>query len=121
MTNIDSPLTKDARGLVDGVVSYLKNEGKMKSVMPKVQAFLTRVTSQAKKEKIARIATSVELTQEEKKHVEDVLVRLLGHEVTLECVVQPQLVAGFRIQVGDWIVDTTLKSQLEKMATVLTN
>lgn len=112
-------MTKDARGLVDGVMTYLRHEGRSKSVMPKVQAFLTKVTTKAKQEKAATLESSVELTDDEKKRIEAILVRVLGHDITMECVVNPQIIAGFRIQVGDWVVDTTLKSQLEQMATIL--
>jgi F0F1-type ATP synthase delta subunit len=37
----------------------------------------------------------------------------------LECVVNTALLGGLKIQVGDWIVDTSLKSQLDQMATIL--
>lgn len=117
---MDTPLTKDARGFVDGVVSYLKNDSRSKSAMPRVQAFLGKVTARARKEKIAIVETSVSLTQAEKTGLEAVLAGILGHEVNLDETVKPELLGGYRIQVGDWIVDQTIKSQLEQMATVLT-
>jgi F-type H+-transporting ATPase subunit delta len=116
---MNTPLGKDARGFVDGVVSYLKNEGKSKTTMPKVEAFLGRVTAQSKRQKTAKVVSSVALTAPEQKELVRVLSTVLGHEVALENSVNPGLVAGLWIQVGDWIVDTTLKSQLEQMATVL--
>ncbi len=116
---MDTTLTKDERGLVDGVVSYLRHEGRSKTMVPKVQAFLGKVTSRAKKEKIAKIESSVSLTTEEKEGLAKALFHHLGHEVELDCVVKPEIVAGFRIQVADWVVDATLTSKLEQMATVL--
>lgn len=116
---MNTPLTKDARGFVDGVVNYLKSEGKSKAALPKVEALLGKVTAQSKKEKTAQVTSSITLTDPEKNSLARVLSGLLGHEVALVCSVDQSLVAGIRIQIGDWIVDTSLKSQLEQMATVL--
>lgn len=112
-------LSKDARGLVDGVVEYMRRDGKSKSTLPKVAAFLGKVTESTRKEKTAHIKTAIELNAKEKSALSDVLSNVLGHDVELECTVDSALIAGLRIQVGDWIVDTSLKSQLEEMATQL--
>jgi F-type H+-transporting ATPase subunit delta len=116
---MSTPLTKDARGFVDGVVTYLRTDGKAQGVVPKVEAFLGKMTSAAKKEKTAKIKSSVALTANEKKSLEKALGRALGHEVGLECSVDEDLLGGMRVQIGDWVVDTTLKSQLEQMAEML--
>lgn len=113
-------MTKDARGFVDGVVSYLKGDSRSKGIAPKVQAFLGKVTDRAKREKVAKIETCISLTKTEKTQIETVLAKTLGHEVLLEEIIRPEVLGGYRIQVGDWIVDMTIKSQLEQMATVLT-
>lgn len=112
-------LTKDARGFVDGVVDFLRRDGKSKSSVPKVEAFLGKVTAQARKEKMARVVSAVILTDTEQSALSETLKTVLGHEVTLECTVDATLIAGLYIQVGDWIVNTSLKSQLEEMATQL--
>ena len=109
-------LTKDARGFVDGVVDYLRRDGKSKGTIPKVAAFLGKVTSQAKKEKVAKVVSAVALTQKEQTDLGRALTAAIGHEIELDCSVNETLIAGLYIQVGDWIVDTSLKSQLEEMA-----
>ncbi len=112
-------LSKDARGLIDGVVEYMRRDGKSKSSVPKVAAFLGKVTAQTREEKMARVTTAVALSETEKKSLASVLSKIMGHDVELEITVNGALIAGLRIQVGDWIVDTSLKSQLEEMATQL--
>ena len=109
-------LTKDARGLVDGVVAYLLHDGKSKSIVPKVQALLTKVTSQTRAEKQALVESSVVLTPKERQSIQRLLLEIVGHGVTLDCRVNPHLLGGLRIQVGDWIVDTSWKTHLEQMA-----
>jgi F-type H+-transporting ATPase subunit delta len=117
---MDETLTKDAKNLVDGVVSYLKDDSRSKSVVPKVEKLLGKVTAQARKEKIAKVETGVPLTETEKKNLETLLTRSIGHEVTVLTVVTPEVIGGLRIQVADWIVDTTIQTQIEQMARSLT-
>jgi ATP synthase F1 delta subunit len=112
-------MNKDANEFVDGVVSYLKKDRHSKTALPRVQAFLGKVTAAAKKQKVAHVESALILTEAEKDAIERALIRHLGHEVQLECVVSPNLLGGLKIQIGDWVVDTSLKSQLDQMATIL--
>lgn len=116
---MDTTLTKDARGFVSGVMTYLRGDSRSKQAAPKVQAFLGKVTEQARKEKMAHIESSVALTQMEKLAIEKMLAKLIGHDVSLICTISPDLLGGMRVQVGDWIVDTSLAMQLESMAAAL--
>ena len=117
---MNQPLNKDARGFVDEVVTYIRGDRRSKSSLPKVQMLLGKVTAQAKKEKLARVESSVTLTPDEKKAIQHMLERLIGHEVQLECTVTPDVIGGLRIQVADWIVDTTLTTQLTQLSGLLT-
>ncbi len=114
-----TPITKDARNFVDGIVSYLKKDKHVTQVVPKVRALLGKVTAQAKKQKIAHIESAIQLSQTEKTLIEKTLVHHIGHDVELDCQINAEVLGGIRIQIGDWIIDTSLKSQLEQMATVL--
>jgi F-type H+-transporting ATPase subunit delta len=113
---MDEPLTKDAKGLVDGVVTYLKDDSRAKSVAPKVERFLGKLTARAQKEKVARVEASVALSDTEKKVIGTMLAKRIGHEVMVTTVVSPDVIGGLRIQVADWIVDTTIQTQLEDIA-----
>lgn len=88
-------------------------------MMPEIQILIEKITSQAKKEKVAKIESSVELTPKEKKAIGSFLEKLIGHSVTLHCHTNPHVLGGLRIQVGDWIVDTTLSNQLNQLSEVL--
>lgn len=88
-------------------------------MMPDVQILIEKITSQAKREKYAKVEGSVLFTEREKKAIGNFLSHLIGHSVILQCRVNPELLGGVRIQVGDWIVDTTLKYQLNRLSDVL--
>jgi len=117
---MDQTLTKDARNLVDGVVSYLRKDSKTQAVAPKVQELFNKVTVAARKEKTANVVSSVALTQNEKQSITQILTKSIGHPVELVCSVDPDTLGGFRIQIADWIIDMTLASQLTLMAEQIT-
>lgn len=109
-----SSLSKDARGFVDGVVSYLSH-GEKSSVVPKVATLLHKVTTQAKRQRSATVQSSVAMAAGDRTHLERILARVLGHAVDVEYTVNSTLLGGFRVQVADWIVDTSLSAQLTLM------
>ena len=108
-------LTKDAKGFIDGVVSYLSSDKSGPTVMPRVTSLLHKVSAQAKQERFAKVTSVVSLTLDEKKHITLVLTKLLGHGVEIENVLDTHLVGGLRIQVADWILDTSFDRQLAEM------
>lgn len=108
-------LTKDAKGFIEGVALYLSKDKSALSVMPRVAALLHNVSAQAKKERFAKVYSVVSLTTDEKKHIVQVLSKLLGHAVEIESLIDTYLVGGLKIQVADWVLDTSLEHQLHEM------
>lgn len=109
-------LHKDARFFVDGIATYLRREGKLgDTVIPRMTALFNKVTSSAKGQKIAHVESAVSLTSGEKQKISLLLSRLLGHDVELDCSVDTGAIGGFKIQVGDWVVDTTVRGQIDAL------
>lgn len=113
-------IAKDQRGFVSGVLDYLRSEGKGIQSVPKVQSLLTRVTNNAKKERQAVVYSAVPLVAAEQREIRSALSHIVGHEVQLDCRLNTDLIAGIRIQMADWVVDTSFGGQLEQMATIFT-
>ncbi len=109
------PLTRDAKGFIEGITKYIQDEGKT-SVLPKVQTILAKVAAHSQKETTAHVVSSTALTLEEQKRLEQILYTLVGHKVSLLVSIDEKLLGGLKIQIGDWIVDTSLQGQLEEMA-----
>ncbi len=112
-------LTQDARGFVNGVVTQLKATGKASSVTPRVQSLLMKMTSGARKERQAVVLSAVKLTADEERAVGKLLAKVSGHDVSLETRIEPDLIAGVRIQMGDWVMDTSMKNELQNMSVML--
>ncbi len=112
-------ISKDARFFVEGVTKYVRGVGGG-TILPKVTAALHKITASARMGKTAVVESAVTLTPSEKVDVSRFLARLLTHAVRLECRVNRELLGGLRIMVGDWVVDTSLASQLRAMEEMLT-
>ena len=109
----------DARGFVNGVVTQLKATGKASQSTSRVQSLLMKMTSGARKERQAIVESAVKLTGDEERAIERILSTVSGHDVSLETRIEPDLIAGIRIQMADWVMDTSMKSELQNMSTML--
>ncbi len=112
-------LHQDARGFVAGVVTQLKKTGKVSTMTPKVQSLLMKMSAGARKERQAIVESAVKLTSDEERAVERMLSTVSGHEVSIETRIDSSLIAGLRIQMADWVMDTSMKSELQNMAAML--
>lgn len=53
-------------------------------------------------------------------HTAEVLERKFGRKLHVSVVLQPELIGGVRVVVGDEVLDTSVKARLEQMKVVLT-
>jgi F-type H+-transporting ATPase subunit delta len=63
----------------------------------------------------ASVATAIELDEDDRKHFEQALAKKLGRNVTVEFSTDPGIVAGAAIQIGDHLVDGTVRTQLARL------
>lgn len=109
------PLPKDARQFVDSVVDYINTDGKSKTAGLAVRKMLSKVTAESDSASHARVESAVDLTAEEKNRVQDIVDKISGIKAGVEYAVVPELMAGFRITIGEWIIDASLANQLEEI------
>lgn len=109
-------LSKDARGFIEGVASFVRSDARAKTMIPRVQSLLTKVTEAAKKEQSAQVKSTVLLVGPEKNRIETLLTHLLGHTMECHYSIDTSLVGGIKIQVADWVVDSSLTTQLTRIA-----
>ena len=61
------------------------------------------------------IGTAIEVEADDRKHFEQVLAKKLGRKVTVEFSTDPGIVGGATIQIGDHLVDGTVRTQLARL------
>ena len=63
----------------------------------------------------ATVTSAVELTPAQRERLVATLTRMYGRPVTLGAVVDPQVVGGIRVQVGDEVIDGTIARRIDEV------
>lgn len=66
----------------------------------------------------AHVQTALTLNEKEKREVAEFL-KSTGFTGSITYSVEDEVLGGIRIEVGDWVYDTTLKERLQKLVTTL--
>jgi F-type H+-transporting ATPase subunit delta len=74
---------------------------------------LSEAASRRRGRSIARVTTAVPLTDEQEQRLADVLGRLYGRTIGLQVIVDPSVVGGLVVQVGDEVIDGSIAHRLE--------
>ncbi|HTX62500.1 MAG TPA: F0F1 ATP synthase subunit delta [Acidimicrobiales bacterium] len=65
--------------------------------------------------RVARVHAGQRVDEEERRHLSDTLSRLVGSPVELQVTVDPALLAGVVVEVGDLQLDATARGRLERL------
>ncbi|MCS7199222.1 MAG: ATP synthase F1 subunit delta [Caldimicrobium sp.] len=65
------------------------------------------------------VISAFELSEEEHKTLEEVLSEVLKKRVYLKVKVEPEILGGIKVKVGDYIWDGTLKTQLKRFKEII--
>lgn len=68
----------------------------------------------------ATVYSAFDLTDEESQKLAQALGRATGKTIRLATVVEPELLAGLKIQYGDYVIDGSAKARLEQLRKELT-
>jgi F-type H+-transporting ATPase subunit delta len=74
---------------------------------------LSEVASRRRGQSVARVTTAVPLTPEQEQRLTDVLGRIYGRTVGLQVTVDPSVLGGLVVQVGDEVIDGSIAHRLE--------
>ena len=61
------------------------------------------------------MTTAIELEDDDRRHYEQGLAHKLGRKVSVEFLTDPAVVGGAAIQIGDHLVDGTVRTQLARL------
>lgn len=87
----------------------------LEEIVAMYQALLDEELGRARGE----VITAFPISDDERVELERALQTLLKKEVILEAKVDPEIIGGVKVKVGDYILDGTLKSQLEKFKEII--
>jgi F-type H+-transporting ATPase subunit delta len=65
-------------------------------------------------EVVAQVSAAAELSEPQRTRLTEVLARVYGNPVTVQLHIDPELLGGLSISVGDEVIDGTLSSRLTR-------
>lgn len=74
---------------------------------------LSEAASRRRGQSVARVTTAVELTSAQEQRLADVLARIYGRTIGLQVTVDPSVLGGLVVQVGDEVIDGSVAQRLE--------
>ena len=95
-------------------VALAIGQGRGELLLDIIEAFF-RLASESRKKATAEVVTAVALTEETGKKLEEVLSGLIGEAVFLKKTVDPSLLGGLVVRVGERIIDGSIRGQLLRM------
>jgi F-type H+-transporting ATPase subunit delta len=63
---------------------------------------------------VARVTAALPLTEQQRERLTAALRRIYDHDVWLNVDVDPEVIGGLRVQVGDEVIDATVLSRLDE-------
>ncbi len=81
---------------------------------------LSQLAAERRDQLVATIRTAVELTPQQYQRLGEALARVYGREVHLQVSVDPSVVGGVVVQVGDEVIDGSIATKLEQARRRLT-
>ncbi len=76
---------------------------------------LGRLVAQQRQRLVATVRSAVELTEEQKRRITTWLRTSYGRDVHINVEVDPRVLGGFSVRIGDEIIDTTIVGRIEEV------
>jgi len=89
-------------------------QGRVRDIVHMLDWLVERA-AEARGWRVARVHAAREVTDDERRSIDAALSRLVGAQVELQVTIEPELLGGVVIQVGDLLVDATARHRLEQL------
>jgi F-type H+-transporting ATPase subunit delta len=73
------------------------------------------IAARRRQQLIAVVRSATELSASQRRRLADTLARAYGHDVHLDVVIDPSVVGGISVQIGDDLIDGTAASRLAEV------
>jgi F-type H+-transporting ATPase subunit delta len=105
---LEGKVTPSALRLVKEVVAGPRGRS-----LERALAEYSRIVAERSRRLIARVRTAVDLTEGQRSRLTSALSTTYGHDVYLNIEVDPEILGGISVQIGDELIDGTVAGRLE--------
>jgi F-type H+-transporting ATPase subunit delta len=97
------------------LLAHVKLLKRLDRMLERIEATMAKM----QKTNIARVTSAIALTDAEEKKIRTSLSAKTGTDITIEQIIDPQIIGGLRIRIADWEFDATVKGRLERITHTL--
>lgn len=88
-------------------------------VLPDIAARFDVLKAEAENMLVVTLTSASELAADQRERIEAALAKRFGRKIRLDVAIDPSLIGGARLQVGDRVIDGSIRTGLDKLATAL--
>jgi F-type H+-transporting ATPase subunit delta len=107
-----------AHTVTTALVSMVVGTGRARDLAAIIDELVKLSASEAKRE-VAEVRSAIELTDDQKQRLAAALEAATGKQVELKVIVDPSVLGGIVAQVGDTVIDGSVKTGLSQLKTVI--
>ncbi len=113
--DIMAELMRDDIGELTRRFFFFLIDRKRESLLPDIQREFSLKVDEARQVVEAKVASAIELTNAQLDDITKAVKKMTGKDVRIVSKVQPELIGGVMIQVGDRVIDGTIAHALDRM------
>jgi F-type H+-transporting ATPase subunit delta len=113
---VEDLLGGKANPITVSLVSMVVGTGRAHE-LPAIIAELVRLSAAEGNKEIAEVRTAIDLTPEQRDRLADALGKATGKQVEVKVIVDPSVLGGAVAQIGDTVIDGSVKTRLEQLKT----
>jgi F-type H+-transporting ATPase subunit delta len=113
---IEDLLGNKANPLTTALLSMVVGAGRSRDLLTIIEELVRLSAAEGNKE-LAQVRSAVALTDDQKARLADALGKATGKTVELKVVIDPSVLGGLVAQIGDTVIDGSVKTRLEQLKT----
>jgi F-type H+-transporting ATPase subunit delta len=94
------------------VIAFVVQQGRARE-LTKIIDSLVQLAAEERKKAVAEVRSAVPLDEAQREKLKDAITRATGKQVELKVLVDPTVIGGLLVRVGDQVFDGTVRRRLE--------
>ena len=107
-------------GATERLISYLLEAGNVRDIVGTLE-WTAGLAAEERGRRIAQVRSAVDLDDEERRRLAEALERTVGRPVELRVEVAPTLVGGMSVEIGDTVIDGSVRHRLDQLRETLSS
>jgi F-type H+-transporting ATPase subunit delta len=96
------------------LVAYLLEAGNVRDFVGTLE-WVAGLAADERGRRVAQVRSAVELDDDERRRLVDALRRTVGRPVELRVQVEPSLMGGMSVEIGDYVIDGSVRHRLDQL------